>query len=155
MKEHHYNATITWTGNLGEGTKNYRAYKRHHTTSITGKPDILGSSQPSYQGDADRHNPEDLLLASISTCHMLWYLHLCSVAGITITGYVDRPEGTMLEKDDGSGHFTEVILHPEIIITDPAKIEKAKSLHHDAGKMCFIANSCNFPIKHVPVITGM
>src|SRR5437016_889075 len=108
MKEHHYDATITWTGNLGEGTKGYKSYKRHHVISMAGKPDILGSSQPSYAGDADRHNPEDLLLASVSACHMLWYLHLCAISGIVITDYIDNPEGTMVETEDGGGHFTEV-----------------------------------------------
>lgn len=152
MKNHHYNATVTWTGNTGQGTANYRSYKRQHTISIAGKPDIPGSSQPSFRGDADRYNPEDLLLSSISACHMLWYLHLCSAAGIIMTSYVDHAEGTMVETEDGGGHFTEVILKPEITITDAALIEKATQLHHEANKLCFVANSCNFPIRHEPII---
>jgi organic hydroperoxide reductase OsmC/OhrA len=114
MKDHHYKTTITWTGNTGAGTKDYRSYERGHTISIDGKQDISGSSDPSFRGDKSRYSPEDLLLASVAACHMLWYLHLCSVAGVVVTAYEDRAEGTMVETSDGGGYFTEVILKPVI-----------------------------------------
>lgn len=149
-KQHHYKATITWTGNRGEGTKTYKGYDRSHNISINNKNDIPASSDAPFMGDITKHNPEDLLLASLSSCHMLWYLHLCSDNGIVVTGYVDNATGTMIENGKG-GHFEEVVLHPQVTITDIAQVEKANSLHDEAHQCCFIANSCNFPVKHVPV----
>lgn len=151
MKNHTYQVGVTWTGNTGKGTSTYTSYSRNHEVHIDGKPVICGSSDPSFRGDADRHNPEELFVASISTCHMLWYLHLCSAAGIVVTDYQDLPIGIMKETEDGGGHFTEVLLRPQVKITEEAHIEKAMALHHEAHRFCFIANSCNFPIKHAPV----
>ncbi|ACU02679.1 MULTISPECIES: OsmC family protein [Pedobacter] len=149
-KVHQYQATLTWAGNKGSGTMDYRSYDRSYIISIANKPDILGSSDSAFLGDKTKHNPEDLLLASLSSCHMLWYLHLCSQQEIIVMEYKDTPIGSMLEKPDGSGHFTEVTLNPVVVITDASQIEKANALHEQANKMCFIANSCNFPIKHQP-----
>ncbi len=149
-KEHHYNARVTWTGNRGEGTANYKGYDRNHRISIEHKPDIEGSSDTAFLGDATRHNPEDMLLSSLSACHMLWYLHLCADNGIVVTDYHDDATGTMLQTDQG-GHFTEVVLHPQVTITDSNKISLANELHEEAHKHCFIANSCNFPVTHDPV----
>lgn len=149
-KEHQYQATLTWAGNKGSGTMDYRSYDRSYIISIANKPDIHGSSDSAFLGDKTKHNPEDLLLASLSSCHMLWYLHLCSQNEIIVMDYQDTPVGKMIENADGSGHFTEVILNPVVVITDESMVEKANALHDDAHKMCFIANSCNFPIKHEP-----
>lgn len=149
-KLHHYKTNITWTGNRGEGTKSYKGYDRSHRLSIDHKKDIEASSDPAFMGDNTKHNPEEFLLASLSSCHMLWYLHLCSNHGIIVTSYEDHASGTMLETGKG-GHFTEVILHPQVTITDSSQIELANSLHEEANKCCFIANSCNFPVKHQPV----
>ncbi len=148
-KEHHYTANITWTGNRGEGTKSYKVYDRNHLVSISNKKDLECSSDAPFMGDVTKHNPEDLLLSSLSSCHMLWYLHLCADNGIVVTGYEDEAKGTMLQTDKG-GHFIEVILHPRVTITNKGDIEKANALHDEANKYCFIANSCNFPIKHKP-----
>lgn len=153
MKLHHYNVTMEWTGNLGQGTKDYRAYSRNHVIRSEGKPAFPGSSDPSFRGDSSRYNPEELLVSSLSSCHMLWYLHLCAVNGIVVTKYIDQASGTMEETPDGGGRFREVVLRPEIVITDSSKLDKAGELHHDANKLCFIANSCNFPIKHEPIFT--
>ena len=150
MKQHHYTIQVSWTGNLGEGTKTYSSYKRQHVISLEGKPDISGSSTPIYRGDADRYNPEDLLVASVSSCHMLWYLHLCASAGVVVTAYEDHAEGIMVEAPDGSGHFTEVTLKPVITLADGSMIAKADALHAQTNKLCFIANSVNFPIHHRP-----
>jgi organic hydroperoxide reductase OsmC/OhrA len=99
-----------------------------------------------------KHSPEDLFVASISACHMLWYLHLCTDVGIVVTKYTDRATGTMIETGHGGGRFTEVTLYPEVIITDPAKIELEVELNKKANELCFIANSCNFPIHHRPTV---
>lgn len=146
-KQHQYKALITWTGNRGEGTSGYRSYDRAHTIQVGNKSVIHASSDPAFLGDATRYNPEDLLLASLSSCHMLWYLHLCSDNGIIVTEYSDNASGTMEENETG-GRFTEVTLCPVVIITDASMINKAVALHEEANKKCFIANSCNFPVKH-------
>ncbi len=148
-KEHVYKINIEWTGNRGEGTSHYRGYHRSHLISAANKAIIESSSDPAFMGDASKYNPEDLLVASISSCHMLWFLHLCSDNDIVVTDYKDEATGTMLETASG-GHFTEVVLHPMVTITDRSKIDKANELHHEANKKCFIANSCNFPIKLEP-----
>ncbi|HLX47075.1 MAG TPA: OsmC family protein [Streptosporangiaceae bacterium] len=155
-KVHSYHVRTTWTGNRGEGTAGYRAYDRDHevTAGTPGPPPIAGSSDPSFRGDPARWNPEQLLTASLSQCHMLWYLHLCAVAGVLVTGYTDEAEGSMLEATDGGGRFTEVVLRPHVTVSSPDVIEKAVSLHEQASQLCFIANSVNFPVRHEPVVVA-
>jgi organic hydroperoxide reductase OsmC/OhrA len=147
-KEHHYNLEIEWTGNTGSGTQNYKTYERSHVLRKDNKVNIALSSDPAFRGDTSKHNPEELLLASVSSCHMLWYLHFCSVEGINVLAYVDSPEGIMVEKKDGSGQFTEITLKPSITLENKEMKEKANQLHKKAHHFCFIANSCNFPIHH-------
>ncbi|MEP6711236.1 MAG: OsmC family protein [Ferruginibacter sp.] len=148
-KQHHYNTKIIWTGNMGEGTKSYRGYARSHQVIIKNKAAIECSSDPAFAGDATKHNPEELLVASLSSCHMLWYLHLCADNGITVTEYYDEATGTMEENEHG-GKFTEVMLQPHVTVTDSTQVEKANVLHTEAHKLCYIANSCNFPVRHLP-----
>ncbi|TQM51627.1 organic hydroperoxide reductase OsmC/OhrA [Arcticibacter tournemirensis] len=150
MKEHSYKVKVNWTGNPGEGTSAYNSYKRTHTIEVENKAVIQGSSMPQYRGDADLHNPEDLLLASVSSCHMLWYLHLCATAGVIVVDYEDNAEGIMVEEPDGSGRFTSIILKPVVTVAQPSMVEKALELHKDANRLCFIANSLNFKIGHLP-----
>ncbi len=145
---HTYNTQLHWTGNLGSGTSGYRAYSRNHEIEVDGKPLLPGSSDPAFRGDPSRYNPEDLLVSSLSACHMLWFLHLCADAGIVVTAYSDRATGTMIETADGSGRFSEVTLHPQVTVAEAAMIERAQALHAAAHRMCFIANSCNFPVQH-------
>lgn len=152
MKQHNYKTMLVWTGNTGKGTSGYRDYQRNFTIKIEGKSDISGSSDPSFFGEKTRHNPEELFVASLSSCHMLWYLHLCSENGITVVDYHDNAEGVMHEEKSGAGFFESVTLNPKVIILESDKIELAENLHVQANKMCFIANSCNFKIKHEPVI---
>lgn len=147
---HHYQLTVKWTGNKGTGTSSYRAYERSHTISAKNKPDILASSDPSFRGDKSKYNPEELLVASLSACHMLWYLHLCSEAGVVLVDYVDEASGTMVVTANGGGHFTEVTLNPIAIVTEESMIAKALELHKKASELCFIANSMNFPVHHKP-----
>jgi organic hydroperoxide reductase OsmC/OhrA len=151
MKQHHYQATITWTGNQGTGTSGYKAYSRDHLISATGKKDIEGSSDPSFRGDQSRYCPEDLLLDAVSSCHMLWYLHLCAVNGVIVTQYVDHATAIMIEENDGSGQFAHATLNPVVTVQHESMIEKANELHQAANKLCFIARSVNFPVHHNPI----
>src|SRR5688500_4224692 len=151
-KTHHYKATITWKGNSGKGTSDYKAYARDHDISIDGKPVIPGSSDPSFRGNKAKYSPEDLLVSSLSGCHMLWYLHLCASNGVVVMEYIDHAVGEMLENADGSGQFKKVTLHPRVMVSNHAMIEKAQALHADAHGMCFIARSVNFPVEHRPEV---
>ena len=154
-REHHYRITTTWTGNLGAGTSDYRAYSRNHEIKILGKSAPLpGSSDPAFRGDPARYTPEELLVASLSACHMLWFLHLCADAGIVVTEYEDVASGAMSEHADGSGEFTMVILRPRAVITDSARIADALAFHSRAHELCFVARSVNFPVQHEPVVVA-
>jgi organic hydroperoxide reductase OsmC/OhrA len=148
---HHYKATTNWVGNRGTGTSDYRAYDRNHDISMGGKPDLLCSSDATFRGDKKRHSPEDLLVASLSGCHMLWYLHLCAANGVVVLQYSDEASGTMRENPDGSGEFTEVILNPRVTVAEKTMLDKANQLHHKAHELCFIARSVNFPVTHKPI----
>lgn len=145
-KQHHYQLTTVWTGNLGQHTQDYRAYSRNHDYRIDGKPVLAASSDPAFRGDPKRHNPEDLLLAAVSGCHMLWYLHLCAEAGIAVQSYEDQAEGTMLLEADGRGYFSAITLKPQILLAK-GDIAQAEALHAQAHHYCFIANSLNFEVQ--------
>jgi organic hydroperoxide reductase OsmC/OhrA len=151
-KLHHYKAEIQWTGNKGSGTDHYTHYERDYSIHIENKPIINGSSDPAFRGDEKKYNPEDLLVSALSSCHMLWYLHLCSVEGVVVVEYTDSATGIMEERKDGSGCFTEVVLNPRVTVSLESMIPRATELHATANRMCFIANSVNFPIKHHPEI---
>ena len=153
-KTHHYELTVTWTGNTGTGTSGYQAFERSHEVSIDGKPSILGSADPAFRGARDRWNPEELLVASLSQCHMLWYLVLCAKEGIVVTDYVDHPSGTLVETEDGGGHFEEVLLQPHVTISTADKMERAKALHERAHALCYVANSVNFAVRTEPTVVS-
>lgn len=150
MTAHRYTVDVVWTGNHGTGTSGYRGYGREHEIRIDGKPPIAGSSDPAFLGDPGRHNPEDLLVAALSSCHMLWYLHLAAVAGIVVTAYADRAGGTMATDADG-GRFTDVLLRPRVVIA-AGDAALAAALHEEAHHACFIARSVNFPVRCEPEI---
>jgi organic hydroperoxide reductase OsmC/OhrA len=154
VKEHSYSVHIDWTGNDGIGTAGYRRYRRDHEISAPGKQVIAASSDPAFLGDPTRYNPEELLVASVSQCHMLWYLHLCSAEGIVVTAYVDDASGVMREHPDGSGEFTSVLLRPAVTVSDPLTIPRAAALHHEIHRVCFIARSVNFPISYEPTVSA-
>ena len=149
-KAHQYRLTVKWTGNRGAGTSDYRSYGREHTINAENKVEISGSSDPVFRGDPTLYNPEEFLVAALSTCHMLSYLHVCVLNGVIVTDYFDNATGTMAETPDGGGHFTEVVLNPVVTVKEEAMIEKADQLHHKASELCFIANSVNFPVRHQP-----
>jgi organic hydroperoxide reductase OsmC/OhrA len=147
MKQHIYQLQLDWTGNDGPGTKTYTSYRRDHTVRAPNKPDIPCSSDPHFRGDPTRYNPEELLVASLSSCHMLWYLHLCAVNAVSVVQYHDSPTGVMEEADDGSGEFVQVTLRPTVEIATGGDKARAMALHEDAHRFCFIARSVKFPIK--------
>lgn len=149
---HTYAITTTWTGNRGEGTSGYRAYGRDHDLDAVGRPTLPASSDPAFRGDPERWNPELLLVAALSDCHLLAYLHLCAVNGVVVTAYTDEAQGTMAQIGDG-GHFTEVVLRPRVTVADASMIATANALHDDAHRSCFIASSVSFPVRTEPTAT--
>ena len=149
---HQYEVDVTWTGDLGTGTSGYRAFARDHEVAADGKPVIPASSDPAFRGDPARWNPEELLVASLAQCHMLWFLHLCATSKVIVTGYTDRPLGRMAEAPDGSGRFEEVVLRPRVVVATEEQAARTADLHARAHEMCFIANSVNFPVRHEPTV---
>jgi organic hydroperoxide reductase OsmC/OhrA len=152
-KTHRYSVSVEWTGNRGSGTSAYRAYSRDHTIGAGSKPTIAGSSDPAFLGDAARWNPEDLIVASVSACHKLWYLHLAAEAGVIVTAYVDRAEGVMVEDAERGGYFTGITLHPEVTVSAASDPAEAQALHAAAHHKCFVANSLNFPVACEATVT--
>jgi organic hydroperoxide reductase OsmC/OhrA len=151
---HAYRARLEWEGNLGAGTTRYDAYGRTWRVRFEGKPDLVGTADPAYRGDTDKYNPEDLLVASLSACHMLTYLALCAKYRISVLSYADEASGVMKTTPDGGGAFESVTLHPAVEISDAAMHDKAVELHEKAHALCFIARSVNFPVQHEPVVTS-
>lgn len=148
---HTYRLAVSWTGNRGTGTSGYRAYGRDVLLQASGKPDLAASADPAFRGDGSRWNPEELLLAALSECHLLSYLHSAVRHGIVVVDYVDEPEGSMDQVGDG-GRFTDVLLRPRVTITDPSRVAEAAALHAEASANCFIAASVNFLVRHDPVV---
>ena len=151
-RRHRYEVATTWTGDRGAGTADYRSYDRSFTTTSPQRPPLEGSSDPAFRGDANRWNPELLLVAALSECHLLAYLHRCASSGVVVTGYTDEATGTMVEDGDGGGHFVEVVLRPVVTVADPTMVDAAAQQHGEATKRCFIAASVAFPVRHEPRI---
>lgn len=151
LGEHHYSLTVQWTGNLGDGTSSYRGYSRDHDIRIPGLPVLPGSADPTFHGDRDRYNPEQLLLAALAQCHMLSFLHVAVKHGVVVTDYRDDATGVMRLNRDGSGQFESVMLNPRVTMKEPAHVELAEQLHREANAVCFISRSVNFPVRHSPV----
>lgn len=145
---HRYHAELDWEGNTGQGTVDYAGYDRAFRARIAGKPDLCGSADAVFLGDASRHNPEDLLLVALSACHMLTYLALCARAGIRVFDYRDRPDALLALDAAGGGAFHEAMLRPQVTIAADGRLELAQRLHEDAHRACFIARSCAFPVNH-------
>lgn len=149
-RKHVYNLDIQWTGNTGTGTSGYSGYERSHSILVAGKLEIAASSDPAFRGDKTKHNPEELLLASISSCHMLSYLHVCATAGVIVLSYIDHATGVMEETPEGGGRFIEVTLNPVVSVSEIWMLDLAIQLHMQANQLCFIANSVNFKVAHFP-----
>ncbi|WP_423917673.1 OsmC family protein [Frigoribacterium sp. 2-23] len=152
MFEHHYAVSVDWTGARGVGTTSYRAYGRDDVLSAEGKHDIEGSADRTFHGDADRWNPEELLLGALAQCHMLSYLHVATTLGVVVTAYTDSAVGTMEQTADGGGHFTSATLRPVVTVADASMVDAARDAHAEASRKCFIAASVNFPLGHEPRI---
>lgn len=144
---HIFKATLNWKPKEGENTQNPRNYTRDHEVKITDKKLLQLSAAKSFRGDTNLLNPEDLLLSAITSCHMMSYLYVCSQNQVEILSYSDNSEGILEVVGDG-GSFERVDLNPVVTIKNPKDIELAKELHTKANELCFIANSCNFPIHH-------
>lgn len=151
MKSHPYETRLRWTS--AEGTTSYRSYSRDFTTGAADKPPIEGSSDPAFRGNPARYNPEELLVASLSSCHMLWYLHLCAINGVVVFDYADAAIGTLEEQADGLGRFVSVELRPVVSISAESDAAKAAALHDEAHRLCFIARSVNFPVAVQPALS--
>lgn len=152
---HAYTAAISWTGASGTGTTSYTAYSRDHTVAVEGKPDILGSADPAFRGDPGRHNPEELFVASLAQCHMLWFLHMAAQHGVVVVVYDDHPVGTMRVEAAGAGQFTEVELRPRVVVAPDGgdiSVETLADLHQRAHDHCFLARSVNFPVRISPLV---
>jgi organic hydroperoxide reductase OsmC/OhrA len=149
--QHHYTLTTIWKGNKGSGTSHISKYDRSHTLTIGGKPDLYLTTDNTHVGDKSKHNPEDLLVAALSSCHMLSFLYVCALEGVIVVDYIDNATGIMEENSEGGGHFTEVTLNPVFTVSDRSMVEKAIQLHKKAHDICFIANSVNFKVMHKPV----
>lgn len=152
-RAHRYAVTVAWTGNQGEGTSGYHSYARDHEVTADSRPPLIGSSDRAFRGNAQRWDPERLLVAALSQCHLLSYLHVCAEAGVVVVDYVDQAEGEMQQTPDGGGHFTEVTLRPRVTVSEESMTAAARELHGRAHELCFIANSVNFPVLHEPRIT--
>lgn len=146
--DHLFLASLTWTGDRGTGTSATRAYGRDHVVSVAGKPDIHGSAARVFHGDVDRWNPEEMLIAALAQCHLLSYLYVATRAGVVVTGYTDEATGVLVVAADGSGRFREVVLRPRV--TFAAQPADPDALHVEAHRLCFIANSVNFPVRVEP-----
>ena len=150
--QHEYAGHLTWKGNLGSGTETYAGYSREYRIEMSGKPALLGSADAAFRGDGQKHNPEDLLLAALSACHMLAYLALCARRGINVLAYEDEVRGTLGTRADGSGRFEAVVLTPVVTIASTSDRALAAELHRTAHEQCFIANSCSVPVTHSATI---
>jgi organic hydroperoxide reductase OsmC/OhrA len=146
-KLHGYDLALAWEGNEGSGTSSYTGYGRRFRLHIDGKADLLGSADPAFRGEPELHNPEELLLAAVASCHMLSYLALCARAGISVVAYADAAHGTLALTAAG-GHFQEIVLRPRVTVARGSDAQAAADLHARAHDLCFIANSCNFPVRH-------
>lgn len=149
--EHKYTAAIAWTGNRGEGTRTYRGYDRTWEIRTPGKPPVACSNDPLLGGNPALHNPEDLLLSALASCHMLWYLHLASNAGITVIAYEDTPEAVGESEPDGAGRFLRATLRPKVTVLTGTDLAKADAIHRKIHDVCYIARSVNFPVSYEAV----
>lgn len=147
-REHGYQVEVRWTPSTDGGTSSYAGYDRSHDVVIAGKPVIAGSADPAFRGDPARHNPEELLVAALSECHLLSYLSVAALSGVTVLSYVDSAVGVMRETPGGAGEFVDVLLRPVVTVAEPGMVAKAESLHDKAHSICFIARSVNFPVRH-------
>lgn len=146
--KHLFKAAINWTSKQNPPDSTKRFYSKSHQIKIEGKPVLEVSAAKAFKGDPELYNPEDLLLSSLVSCHMMSYLYVCSQNGIEVLEYSDNAEATLEVSPNGSGRFVAAKLYPKVKILNPEQIQLALDLHQKANELCFIANSCNFPVMH-------
>lgn len=150
-RAHTYESHLLWEGNRdGGGTSSYATYGRNYRVRVAGKPDLLGSANPRFRGDAGLHDPEDLMIAAVSSCHMLSFLALCAREHVAVVAYEDSATAVLRVEADGSGRFEQITLHPRVTLASAVDLDKLARLHDKAHAQCFIANSCSVPIAHQP-----
>ena len=144
MAEHRIR--LTWTD--GGKPFTYESYPREHEIEFKdGQDRLTASASPAYKGDGKHGDPEDLLVAALSSCHMLSFLAICTKKKITVQSYEDDAVG-FLENEGGNLWITKVILRPKIMSNaDAATLEQ---IHHLAHKACFIANSVKTQVTVEP-----
>jgi organic hydroperoxide reductase OsmC/OhrA len=147
-----YKAEIEWIGNKGSGTFDYRSYGRSHVIRIPDKEPIQASSDSTFRGEKNKHNPQELFLSSISSCHMLWYLFLCAEEDIVVLEYSDNASGILIMEPDRSGYLKEIILNPSVVVAEQSMIQAGIEMHDRARDKCFLANACSIPILHKPTV---
>mgnify|MGYP003670193837 CR=1 FL=1 len=149
INQHIFKVSTNWSKKEGESTTSPRTYSRNHTIKIKGRAEVLKiSAAKAFKGDDTLHNPEDLLLSAVSSCHMMSYFYVCSQNGVEVLSYTDNAQAFLEVDKNGKGQIAKVELYPEVIVSKPEMIEVAETLHQKANDLCFIANSCNFPISH-------
>jgi organic hydroperoxide reductase OsmC/OhrA len=153
-RTHTYAVAVEWTGNTGTGTSGYRDYERSHVARAEGPPPIAGSADPVFRGSPDGWNPEQMLVAALSQCHLLSYLHVAVDSAVVVTAYEDDAVGTMAEDGRGGGAFTEVVLRPRVTVAEPGMVEAARAAHERAHELCFIASSVSFPVRHEATVSA-
>jgi len=151
LTQHLYTVDVKWTGNLGQGTSSYRAYNRTWDLCSPGKPVVACSNDPVLGGNPSQYNPEDMLIGALSACHMLWFLHLASDAGIVVETYEDHAEATGETRPNGASRFLEAVLCPVITLQSGNDPDKADGLHKKVHEFCFIARSVNFPVRFAAI----
>ena len=151
-KEHRYEAAVRWTGAKEGTTSSYRGYSREYEAAVEGKPALRLTADGAFFGDDALHNPEDLLVISLSGCHLLTYLAECARAGLRVLSYEDEASGTMAW-DGETYRFGEVVLRPRVVVEEGGDLALAEELHHKSHDLCFVARSMNFPVRHEPEVT--
>jgi organic hydroperoxide reductase OsmC/OhrA len=143
MAEHRI--TLDWS--RGDAAFTYEAYPRDHSITFKNGAPVIFSAAPAYRGDAGKGDPEDMLVAALSSCHMLSFLAIAAKKKVTVDLYQDEAVG-FLENDGGKWWMTRVILRPKIVCNaDAATLDE---IHHLAHHACFIANSVKTEIQVQP-----
>ncbi|MHC5202267.1 OsmC family protein [Myroides sp. LJL119] len=151
--KYEFYANLSWPISHDTGSEKGKQIK-NHLIEISGKSDLQISAAKEFKGDPFLHNPEDLLLSSLMSCHMMSYLYACKQNNLVIDSYQDSGKATLELHLDGSGKIIQVDLYPRVVVQRSNEIDLAQELHKTASKLCFIGNSCNFPIYCHPTVVS-
>ena len=143
--EHKYQLKLNWTGGSEiDAIQNDRMYE----VLIDRKPTIYGSADKPFFGDPEKYNPEDLLLAALSACHMMSFMYVCRKLGIKVYHYEDHATGLLKINQDGTGQFEFAELKPKVKADHMPDGMIFKELNSRAAKLCFIKRSINFTVNY-------